>query len=724
MIDHTQLSHNKTAEELVQILCKKTQSDNPLFFRILVAFYLTKVASMMRCSIETPDRGEIPVNMYGISLATSGFGKGFSMGIIEDQVINQFRERFNEETLPFVSSRNLAIIATKRALRKSTDPADELVRMEKEYDDAGAMPFSFDSGTAPAFKQVRHKCLLADAGAMNFICDEIGSNLFDIADLLKVYLEAYDKGTIKQKLTKSSMENKRNEEIKGGVPTNMLLFGTPSKLLDGGKTEDEFTSVLDTGFARRSFFCYVRSIIKDNDLTVKEIFDRMTDTSSNQFLIDISNQLGMLADASNFNRKLTIAEPTYLKLLQYKLDCEKLACTYPEHQEIRKAELSHRYFKALKLAGTYAFIEGSFDIQEEHIMSAIKVTEESGIDFEAILNRERPYVKLAKYLASVEEPVTQVDLTEDLIYYKGGAHQKAEMLTYAIAWGHKHNIIIKKSWDNGIEFMQGESLKETDLSKMIVAYSSKWTEGFKAQLCPFDQLHNLCTMENRHWTNHHLIDGYREENKCIPGFNMLVLDCDGSVSIETVKMLMEKYKFLLYTTKRHQLLEEDGTKHGDRFRLILPLKFALKMDKKEYNEFMNNVFEWLPFTVDNQTGQRAKKWMTHMGHHEYHDGELLDPVPFIPKTSKNEERKKEMLSAQSLPKLERWFLMNTGDGNRSNNMLRYGYILLDMGQTPLEIQPKLEELNDKLADKLSVDEIQNTMMVTLSKAYALKLQGS
>ena len=449
----------------------------------------------------------------------------------------------------------------------------------------------------------------------------------------------------------------------------------------------------------------------------------MTDTSSNQFLIDISNQLGMLADVSNFNKVLTIKEATYLKLLDYKLDCERLAATLPAHMEVRKAELSHRFFKALKLSGAYAFIDGSFDIQEEHIYSAIKLAEESGIDFLKILNRDRPYVKLAKYLADMGEPVTQVDLSVDLPCYKGGAHQKAEMITYATAWGYKNNVIIKKSWEDGIEFIQGESLKETDMNKMIVAYSKDWTKDYEPRHVPFDMIHNLCTMKDRHWLNHHLKDGYRNEENAIQGFNMLVLDIDGEISIDTMKLLMKDYKFMYYTTKRHQVLV-DGVQHGDRYRLILPLTYTLKMDKKEYNEFMNNIFEWLPFSVDTQTGQRCKKWETNPGQHEYHDGDLFDPLPFIPKTSKNETRKKELLDVESLPRLEKWFLINTGRGNRSNNMLRYGHILLDLDKTILEIQPMLESLNEKLADKLSNDEITNTIMVTLNKAYALKLQGS
>ena len=72
MFDVESLEYNPTAEKVVDILCKKTQSDSPLFFRVLVAYYFSKVASMMRCKIATPDRGVIPVNMYAINLATSG----------------------------------------------------------------------------------------------------------------------------------------------------------------------------------------------------------------------------------------------------------------------------------------------------------------------------------------------------------------------------------------------------------------------------------------------------------------------------------------------------------------------------------------------------------------------------------------------------------------------------------------------------------------------------
>ena len=192
------MEYNPTAEKLVQILCSKTQNSNPLFFRVLVGYYFSMVASMMRTTIGTHDRGDIPVNLYALNLSTSGSGKGFSTNIIENQVLNQFRHRFLEETFPILAEQNLPKLALKRANRKSTDPDEELIRVQKEFDSIGPLLFSFDSGTSPAVKQMRHKLLMADAGSLNLQIDEIGSNMVGNIEVLNTFLELYDMGLIKQ----------------------------------------------------------------------------------------------------------------------------------------------------------------------------------------------------------------------------------------------------------------------------------------------------------------------------------------------------------------------------------------------------------------------------------------------------------------------------------------------------------------------------------------------
>ena len=74
MRDLKTLTFHPTAEKIVDILCKKTQNTNPMFFRVLISYYLAKITAMMRVKIATQDRGEIPVNLYAINLAPSGQG--------------------------------------------------------------------------------------------------------------------------------------------------------------------------------------------------------------------------------------------------------------------------------------------------------------------------------------------------------------------------------------------------------------------------------------------------------------------------------------------------------------------------------------------------------------------------------------------------------------------------------------------------------------------------
>lgn len=706
-----EMNYHPAAERLVEILCNKTQNGNPLFFRVLVGYYFSVVASMMRVQINTHDRGDIPVNMYALNLSTSGSGKGMSTNIIKNQVIHLFRERFMNETFHILAEQNLPKLALKRANRKSTDPDEELVRVQKEFDSIGPLLFTFSEATPPAVKQLRHKLLMCDSGSLNLQIDEIGSNLVGSLDVLTTFLELYDVGHIDPKLTKNTSDNARGEEIIGKTPTNMLLFGTPSKLLNGGKTEEELYSMLDTGYARRCFFGYARASNNTLDMTAQQVYDRLTDNGSDTWLEEFADKLENLADIINVNRRLMMSKETSLILIEYRLKCQREAALLPEHEEIKKAEIEHRYFKALKLAGAYAFIDDSPELTEENLYQAIRLAEESGEAFNRLLTRDRPYVKLAKYVASVKRDVTQADLTEDLPFYRGGAAQKQEMLTLATAWGYKNNIIIKKSFADGIEFLRGETLKETDLSKLVISYSSDIVTDYRNERAPFDQLHRLTQAPGLHWVAHHLNGGYRNEENCIPGFNLVVIDVDGGCNMSTAKLLLSGLKFLMYTTKRH-------TEDENRFRIILPINYELELDAKDYKEFMNNIYEWLPFEADTQTGQRSRKWLSHDGTYEYNDGEILDALPFIPKTSKNEERKALFESQQSMDNLERWVINHIGDGNRNNMLLRYAMVLLDAGFDFENIRQRVIALNDKIVDKLDEAEIMSTVMVTVMKTIS------
>jgi hypothetical protein len=530
--------------------------------------------------------------------------------------------------------------------------------------------------------------------------------------VLTLFLELFDQGIVKQKLVKNTVDNARNEELDGKTPTNMLLFGTPSKLLDGSVTENEFYSFLETGYARRCIFGHGHHEKKTADSMPDpaELYNRLTQAANSGAANRWSVHFNKLADPAMFEWKMTVPDDVGIELIRYKLACELAADKLPEHEEIRKAEMSHRYFKALKLAGAYAFVDVSSEVEMEHLRSAILLVEESGAAFQHILNREKPYVKLAKYIADMDTEVTHADLYEALPFYGRSQSQRNEMMTLATAWGYKKHIIIKKSFRDGIEFFEGEKLKETNLNEMLVAYSDHWAYNYLGERVPFDKLDILTSNPDFHWVNHHLKNGHRAEENVIPGFNMVVIDVDGGVTLNTVHELLKDYRFLTYTTKRH-------TDEEHRFRLILPINYELHLDTEEYKEFMNNLMQWLPFATDESANQRAKKWMSHDGLHHFNEGELVDALNFIPRTSRNEVYQAQTKELQSLDNLERWFAQRMQTGNRNNQMIKFALALVDSNFSLLEVGQHVHSFNQKMNSPLTSDEIESTIMVTVAKKY-------
>lgn len=719
MRDLNSLKFHPTAEKIVELLCEKTQNSNPQFFRMMVCYYICKMAATMRVHIKTLDRGDIPINFYGINLGISGIGKGFSTNILEDQIIQKFRTVFFESTLPKIQEANLSKLAVRRTNIHNNNPNlsvpmieydTMLLDVKKEYDSLGKMAFSFDSGTTAAVKQMRHKLLMADIGSMNLEIDEIGSNLLGNVDVLGTFLELFDVGKVKQKLTKNTKENVRSEEIDGKTPTNMMLFGTPAKLFDGAKTEDEFWTFIQTGYGRRCFFGYTKGTGR-NKMTAAEVFDKLTSANSEQLIVSLSNKFAGLAGEINYNKALSISKPVSLILIEYKLHCEDFADRLGDHEEMYKAEISHRYFKALKLAGAFAFIDGHGEITEDNLYHAIAMAEESGKSFRAMMNQDKNYVKLAKYLASIGREATHVDLTESLPFYKGSQAQKGDLLQLAIAYGYKNAIIIKRKIENNIEFLSGETLVPTSLDKMFLSHSGDLAVAYQNIQAPFDRLPELFRMKDHHWCNHHTASGRRSEEDMVSGFNMIVLDVDSGAKLDIVKILLKDYKFLIHTTKRH-------TPQENRFRVVLPMNYILKLSEQDFKEFMRNVYEWLPFECDTETGQRSRKWATHEGTVIHaNDGELIDAMLFIPRTSKNDERKAMIMAHQDMTGVERWFMSKIVDGNRNNQLLKYALMLVDAGYNLADIDMKLESLNHKLENPLTNEELDQTIRKTVQKKY-------
>ena len=284
-------------------------------------------------------------------------------------------------------------------------------------------------------------------------------------------------------------------------------------------------------------------------------------------------------------------------------------------------------------------------------------------------------------------------------------------MSLATAYGYKNNIIIKSSFSDGIEFFEGESLAVTDLDKMRISYSTDIAKGYLAENAPFEELHKLVTTNGYHYCAHHFREGHRNSEHAIKGFNLVIIDIDKDINMETARLLLKGYKCLMATTKRH-------TDENHRFRIIMPLSHVVELPPAAYSKFMENVFNWLPFNTDSQTKDIARKWESHKGKYKYQDGELLDAMLFIPQTKKEEEQTQKVLDNQSLNNLERWFHLNTTHGNRSNQLIKYALALVDSGKSVDAIGDAVHSFNNKLKDPLPFEEINNTILITAAKAVS------
>lgn len=718
-----QMALHPKVELLSNILSARIQSPSKDFTTIMACYHLTKLASMMHTKVDAQGYGTLMVNFYGINAAPSGYGKGHATKIIEKQVTHLFRQTFMDYTLPTITERSLVDLAVKRAQRKGTDDAEELELVKAEFKKLGVYLTSFDSGTSPALKQFRHQLLMSRIGSINFEVDEMGSHLVNNKDILDVYLELYD-GEVKPKLIKNTAESARNEEIEGTTPTNMLMFGTPTTLLDGGATQKAYEDMQTTGYARRCFFGY--SVIeKSKKLTKAQRLKMLTDTSSDAQLLQLAIDLEKLADPVNHNFQVAVPTALMAEILEYQEYCEEIEESFKTSDEIRRAEARGRYFKTIRLAGAFAFLDSSADMTLQHWESAVKVAEMSAKCFYEMMDIDPAHVRLAKYLAECKEPMTHSDLMGELPYFPKSMNAQRDQIKLAIAHGHKNNIIIKRTIQDDIEFIQGEALQTNNLATFKIKGSfavSQFlgvSEGFFSlgDQLDWDKLSALTLKEDGHWCSHEFLEGIRRNTHAIQGFNTVVIDVDGTCPLDVARNVLQDFAYHIYTTKRHQVAFEDKPA-ADRYRIVLPMSHTLKLSPEEYKEFMNNVHEFLPFDMDEQTAQANRKWLSNPNGITFdNDGKLFDVLPFIPKTKKNEERRQLVDTHGTMDRLERYFYTKSEEGNRNNVLFKFGAALIDAGYQLDDLVMKIESFNSKLPKPLSKEELENTVIKSVRNKF-------
>lgn len=703
--------HHPFISEVGAALAAKTNNPDPAMFRMMSAWHLVKAVSNMHGKVKSAVGSPMPINMYAICLAPSGAGKGHAMSTLEQGIFGRYNQNFHSK-LEEAEHEAINRISQKYVSESGLDESLARTKAERDVNELGPYVETFDSGTSPAIKQLRAKIQQLEIGALNLQIDEIGSNLTSTEEALTTYLELYDLGQIKQKVTKVTKETTRTVDKRTPTPANLLLFGTPSKLFDGGNTEKLFIDLITAGYARRSFFSWQASRRGIRTLSQDEAFQKavalLTALDASPWIDKVTQ---ILKDKRG--RVYVLTDRADKQLFSYRVFCEQRSEEYPEHQEDVRAEMMHRHIKTMKVAAAFAAIERLPVVLCRHVNQAIALTEESGKAFQAMLMRDKAYVRLAKYITSNKNRVTQADLVAALPFYSGSQSARNDMMSLATSWAYSHDKLIKKEYVDSIEFFSGDSLEQTDLNALPLSYSKHMADHYTNATPEWAKLPILLLGTDLHFTNHLLAEGehgmgHRSEANIVEGCNFIVLDVDGTASLPLVRNVLQDYKYYIYTTKSH-------TDDDHHYRIVMPLSHKVRLNRDNFQNFMRNIFNWLPFEVDVAAKDRCRKWASNPGQLEENDGILLDATQFIPNTVRQEKLLLAAEGLKNLPALERWFALQMSAGNRNNMLARFAFVLVDTGLSLPEIETRVISLNNSQSDKLSMAEIQQTVLRSVAQ---------
>ena len=735
MIDGLEtVKHHPAIQELADIIATRCNRTNSKYHRIVVANFLGELAGTMRVKVDQKGKGNFPCNVFAIPLAPSGYGKGYSVHICTTEIFGEFREHMQHELLPALWERQKIDIAQDRALQPDSKGEEhEAERLQSDYDSLGEYVPAFLGATDAAVEQMYKKLCFVRGGAMNLRIDELGQNLEKSTTIepLRAWLELYDSGKYLPKLTKNTKENKRISPPEDTVPCNTMLFGEPNAIFDGSTKETLFLSLLQTGFARRSLFGWGEIEKITSELTPEEraeaAYNARFMNHDGKVLANWSSHFLGLGAIGKLDYTVRVPEDVDKLSELYRVLCTDEAVKFGDHFPIQRSEMEHRYMKALRLAGIFAFVDETPMMTRDHMLAAIKLVEESAEALNKMLNQEPNHARVARYICESDGPLTSTDLQDKLKFFPTAASNQAHLLQNAINWGYKNNHIITQTFEDGIKFFDGQTPQPVSLDDVMLSASTEFGHGYTVEREIFSQedeplekvafsdLHHLFTADGWHWSNHYFRNGHRHQDDLLPGFNLAVFDVDGTASLKFVHGVLSDYTFMTYTTKRH-------TDDCNRFRLVMPISHKLELSRDDYRVFMENMDTWLPFDVIYQNGKQVdgsslqpeKKWMTNpKAQVHYNEGEIVDIFPFIPKTSRCQDYHDELKSVRTMDGMERWFAREIANGNRNNMLYRFAKMLADDGMQMSEVEKRLKNFNAKLSDRLTNDELDDTILKSI-----------
>ena len=678
-------------KEMVEIIGgKDAPKDLQHYLTCVSLFGCATITSSIRATVVVPtDYKKIPANVYIVAVAGSGLSKSRSLGYVETLFIDEASDNIKKQVEKAIENLD------PFALEEVTKLSNEGVKLSLIFKSAT------DSGVS-AVRSIMDKFGLY---SVNIALDEIGSVILKEFDLLSdTLLNAYDHGKLKPSLRRTTGVS----VTENAIPHNLLMFGSPTLLFEGSAdVEKKFFDLLQAGMTRRSIFSDVTtktnhySLIIDDEMKgrIKKVSDRMVEVS-NMFM----------------NKSVTLSKEAATFYTEYEKQCKIDSESVSKFDLYNSVYTQNRHWLALKISGIIAMMDLSFTVELEHYMQAVEIVDSSQANMDGIVNRQDKYELLVDWLLEEGTEENEYTLTQKLPFYKDVKNKK-QFLELMKGYAFQKNITLMIQEKQNLTFYSAKGRKKVDLEKpLLFSYSNDMAKDyFDNDEFVWNDLYKVITSDKGLcYSAHCYKEGHRTKDNAIEGFELLILDIDADVTLDMAKLLFEDYTYLIATTRSHQV-EKNG-EVCDRFRVILPMRDRLELDKDQYSKFYKAMIEDLPITVDTSVNDISRMMFSASGSHWYNEGKLFDASKYIPNTQESEVYTKEgnRLAGKNINGIGQYILRNEGNG-RNNSLIKFSLLLMDSGYTHDECKAEVLRLNKQFQNPLAESEVKRTIFKTIER---------
>ena len=575
-------------------------TDIPNHLRLSISLSeLITLTSQFRKHIQLHDGTLVPCNAISIGLYGSGISK--------DSSLSKVKKAFNPA---------YDLLEKKRkeyARRNAETEALEAGESSEEWLNyyQSPPPIRVGLGTVPGMVQHFADTENNPIGAPIIYNSEIGSELSqngEIVDIVKTIAIAYDLGSVPLKTVKS-IEN-RTGNI-NNLPVNLCVFGSQDAILFDSHIRNKFSLMFGVQLARRALFSF------NNDKPILKNFKSEQDIikyhelmrqNANTAKDNIETYLVDMVEYTD-NTPLPLSEKAQIAFDMYLEYNKRISEQTSPQLPITKLARAHLQWKALKLSGNYAILDGDNEISEENYILAINTVEELAPDlevFEKELNKElyEQFVDYCKlHIGNDDKLSLSIHELKKLGYLPTTSNYQNkldELLTLTSSYDEEgiytrcddgvcYEPIVKQD-ECGISVLTFTKHETESPSEFKQRMAKSCASGYEFYESTFTDLSNILSQYTA-YSPFLFKGGKRNKNNLSGKTKWIVLDIDTSeITYEECHLLLSDYNHHIATTS-------DAT-NIFKFRVLLELDSLVDVPTENWKYFIESIANELGLNAD------------------------------------------------------------------------------------------------------------------------------